>query len=131
MRDLLAQVTFNLIVGNGDAHSKNYSLAISDAATYAMAPLYDVAPVYLLNDVFQTFGHHLDGQGRLRYLTAAHLRAEATTWGLTDTVVCETIASVGLSVRQALSACPGDGIDVDRIGALIDARADAALQVVS
>lgn len=131
MRDLLAQVTFNLIVGNGDAHSKNYSLAISDAATYAMAPLYDVAPVYLLNDVFQTFGHHLDGQGRLRYLTAGHLRAEASTWGLTDTVMCDTIASVALSVRQALSACPGDGIDVDRIGALIDARADAALQVVS
>ncbi|SDB85719.1 serine/threonine-protein kinase HipA [Sanguibacter gelidistatuariae] len=131
LRDLLAQVTFNLIVGNGEAHSKNYSLAISHAATYAMAPLYDVAPVYLLNDAFQTFGHHLDGQGRLSYLTATHLRAEATTWGLADAAVCETIASVGSSVRQALSTCSADGIDVDRIGALIDARAVGALQVVS
>lgn len=87
--------------------------------------------MYLLNNVLQTFGHHLDGQGKLPYLTAAHLRAEATTWGLTEAVVCETIASVGSSVRQALSDCPADGIDIDRIGALIDARATAALQVVS
>ncbi len=54
MRDLLAQITYNLLVGNDDAHSKNYSLAISDAATYSMAPLCDVAPAYLLNNVFQT-----------------------------------------------------------------------------
>ena len=95
LRDLLAQVTFNLIIGNGDAHSKNYSLAISDTATYAMAPLYDVAPVYLLNKILQTFGHHLDGQGRLPYLTATHLRSEAIGWGMTDAAVRETIASVG------------------------------------
>ena len=127
VRELLAQVTFNLLVGNGDAHSKNYSLAIDEAATYAMAPLYDVAPVYLLNKAFQTFGHILDGQGRLPYLTAAHLRAEATTWGLTDAAACETIAAVACRVREALPACPGVGIDVDQVGALVDARATAAL----
>lgn len=130
-RDLLAQVTFNLLVGNGDAHSKNYSLAISETATYAVAPLYDVAPLYLLNPVLQSFGHHLDGQGRLPYLTAAHLRAEASGWGLSDAEVCRTIASVATRVRESLPGCAADGIDVDRVASNIDARVRAALAVVS
>ncbi|MGW6128631.1 type II toxin-antitoxin system HipA family toxin [Cellulomonas sp. NPDC055163] len=130
-RDLLAQVTFNLLVGNGDAHSKNYSLSISQAATYSMSPLYDVAPVFLLNQVFQNFGHNLDGQGRLRYLTATHLRDEAGAWRLRDEVVAETIASVATRVRDALPACTADGIDVEKVAALVDERAAAALQVVT
>lgn len=130
-RDLLAQVAFNLIVGNGDAHSKNYSLSISQAATYSMAPLYDVAPVFLLNQVFQSFGHNLDGQGRLRYLTATHLRAEARTWRLSEEVVAETIASVATRVRDALPACTADDIDVGKVAALVDERAGATLQVVT
>lgn len=130
-RDLLTQVTFNLLVGNGDAHSKNYSLSISPAAAFSMSPLYDVAPVYLLNRVFQTFGHLLDGQGRLPYLTAAHLRTEAGTWGLTDAEVCETIARVAAHVRDALPTCEGDGIDVSEVADLVDARAVAALAAVT
>lgn len=129
--DLLAQVTFNLLVGNGDAHSKNYSLAVDAAATYAMAPLYDVAPVYLLNRALQSFGHNLDGQGRLPYLTATHLCAEATTWGLADALVRETVASVATRLRDALHACPADGIDVDAVAERIDERASAALGTVS
>lgn len=128
--ELLAQVTFNLIIGNGDAHSKNYSLAIDAAATFSMAPLYDVAPVYLLNPVYQTFGHVLDGQGRLPHLTAAHLLREARTWGVPADLVEATLTSVATAVRDALPTVTADGIDVPRIVALIDARARAALEAV-
>lgn len=128
--DLLAQVTFNLVVGNGDAHSKNYSLTIDAAATFSMAPLYDVAPVYLLNDVYQSFGHCLDGQGRLRHLTAGHLVREASTWGVDPRVVTRTVASVATRVRAALPRVTGNGIDVSTVAELIDRRARAALEAV-
>ncbi|NTW42575.1 MAG: type II toxin-antitoxin system HipA family toxin [Cellulomonadaceae bacterium] len=52
-RDLLSQVTFDLLIGNGDAHSKKYSLSISDTATYSVAALYGVT---LLNPVLQNSG---------------------------------------------------------------------------
>ncbi|MBI9113714.1 type II toxin-antitoxin system HipA family toxin [Sanguibacter suaedae] len=130
-RELLRQVTFNLLIGNGDAHSKNYSLSIDQAANYSMAPLYDVAPVFLLDKVFQSFGHHLDGQGRLPYLTATHLLAEATTWGLTDERVRETISAVATRIRDALPVCSAVGIDVSPVSELIDARAASALGAVS
>lgn len=129
-RDLLTQVTFNLLVGNGDAHSKNYSMSISRAATFTMSPLYDVAPVYLLNPVFQTFGHALDGQGRLPHLTAAHLRREAVSWGLADDEVCGTIHTVAVRLRTALVTCTADGIDSGPVAELIDARAADAMTMV-
>lgn len=128
--ELLAQVTFNLVIGNGDAHSKNYSLAIDDSASFSVAPLYDVAPVYLLNPVYQSFGHHLDGQGRLRHLTAAHLLREARTWGVNAALVEETVASTATSVRDMLPTVTADGIDVSRIAEAIDARAGAVLDAV-
>lgn len=129
--DLLAQVTFNLVVGNGDAHSKNYSLVIDDTATFSMAPLYDVAPVYLLNEVYQSFGHSLDGQGRLRHLTAGHLLREASRWGLSDRVVARTVESVATRVCAALPGVVGDGLDVSPVAERIAARAAAALAAVA
>lgn len=124
--DLLAEVTFNLIVGNGDAHAKNYSLAIDETATFAMAPLYDVAPVFLLNGIYQNFGHVLDGTARLRYLTAEHLLREAATWGAPGRVA-ETVASVATRVRAALPEVTADGIDVGPVAEQVDARAAAAI----
>ena len=118
-------------MGNGDAHSKNYSLAISETATFSMTPLYDVAPLYLLNEVFQHFGQHLDGQGRLRHLTAEHLHREAATWAVADTSVPEVMASVAIRVRAALPACHADHIDVDRVAQVVDARATAMLDFVA
>lgn len=128
--DEIAQVAFNLMVGNGDAHSKNYSLAISESATYAMAPLYDVAPVYLLNDVLQHFGHSLRGQARLPYLTAHHLIGEVRTWGVSGAVVSEVLTSVATRVREAVAACPGEGIDVGPVATGIAERATSVLDAL-
>lgn len=86
-RGLLAWVTFNLLLGNGDAHSKNYSRTISDSATLAMAPLYGVAPVFLVNPALGHLGHHLNGQSRLGYLTASHLLTGALG-GARRTLTC-------------------------------------------
>jgi serine/threonine-protein kinase HipA len=124
---LVAQVAFNLIVGNGDAHAKNYSLGIDQTATFSLTPLYDVAPVYLLNPVYQNFGHSLDGTSRLRYLSAEHLLHEAATWGAGSAVVSRTVAFVATQVRTALGGVTADGIDTGPVAEAIDDRAGAAL----
>lgn len=99
--DLLEQVTFNAIIGNGDAHSKNYSLAIDAAANYSLTPMYDVAPVFFLGQ-YRHSGHAINGQVDLRYITREHLVVEGRSWGLSgarasavvDDVISRTAAAI-------------------------------------
>lgn len=78
---LLRQAAFNAMIGNADAHSKNYSLQIDETAGYRPAPLYDVAPVFFLGE-YRHAGHAVDGQIDLRYISRAHLVAEGVRWGI-------------------------------------------------
>jgi len=80
VQGLIEQLVFNLVVGNGDAHSKNYSLVLSDQGDISLAPLYDAAPVYLASSRFHGFGHVVAGQSSLRYITAGHLLREVKSW---------------------------------------------------
>jgi serine/threonine-protein kinase HipA len=99
--ELLRQVTFNAIIGNGDAHSKNYSLAIDASANYSLTPMYDVAPVFFLGQ-FRHAGHAIDGQVDLRYITREHLVAEGRSWGMpaaraaavVDDIISRTAAAI-------------------------------------
>ncbi|MGY6497887.1 MAG: type II toxin-antitoxin system HipA family toxin [Microcella sp.] len=78
---LLEAVAFNALVGNGDAHSKNYSLTIDSSGVVDIAPLYDVAPVMFLGNYFHA-GHAVAGQTNLKYITRRHLVDEAIGWGV-------------------------------------------------
>ncbi|MFD3509817.1 hypothetical protein [Nocardia sp. NPDC058666] len=44
-------------MGNGDAHSNNYSLLLSRHGEVALAPLYDSAPVMYLESRIKGTGH--------------------------------------------------------------------------
>ena len=102
-RDLLALVTFNVLVGNGDAHAKNYSLTL-DNGRFHLAPAYDVAPVFYVNDRFRDFGMTVDGQRGLRYITATHLIAEGVSWGMPPGEAAEVVGSTSDAVLAALGS---------------------------
>lgn len=89
--DLLRLVTFNAIIGNADAHAKNYSLLLHRDATVSMAPLYDAAPIAHLNPMFTSFGMVVAGQHRIDQITPQALVAEATAWGMDPTHACRII----------------------------------------
>jgi serine/threonine-protein kinase HipA len=114
-RELLQLVTFNVIVGNGDAHAKNYSMIITDGL-FSLAPAYDTAPVFCLNDRFSNFGMRLAGQRSLKYLTGQHLVDEATSWGLGERAARDVIAETAESVRDALRSAPAEPSDHDVSG---------------
>ncbi len=79
---LLEAVTFNAVIGNGDAHSKNYSVLIDERGEVSLAPLYDTAPVMHLNPIFQSLGHLINGRTSLLRITHEDLVAEGASWGL-------------------------------------------------
>lgn len=98
---LLEAVAFNAMIGNGDAHSKNYSLAIDSSAMVELSPLYDTAPVMFLGR-FNHSGHSVAGQVDLRYITRQHLIDEAASWGVTPAAAAEIIDDLASRVARAI-----------------------------
>ncbi|GMA30777.1 type II toxin-antitoxin system HipA family toxin [Litorihabitans aurantiacus] len=123
--DLLRQVTFRLLVGDGDAHAKNYSLMNRDGS-FSVAPAYDVAPVFHVDPRFGDFGMRVDGQRRLARLGREHLVAEAESWGVPRGRARDVVQDVAASVRSALeSTADLEGFDlVARVRARVDQVAD-------
>jgi len=94
---------FNAMIGNGDAHSKKYSLTIDSAALVDVAPLYDLAPVMFLGQ-FTHAGHAVAGQADLRYITRQHLLDEAVSWGMKRSVADAVIEGVTHRVLDAIDS---------------------------
>jgi serine/threonine-protein kinase HipA len=122
---LLRRTTFNMAVGNADAHAKNFSLLHEpDGPAVRLAPLYDVLSTIALELTDSTgqpmradthLGQRVGRQTDIRKVTAADLINEAVTWGIrrrtATTIVTETLDRV----LATIPATPGD----DRVLAVI------------
>jgi serine/threonine-protein kinase HipA len=126
-RGLLRVVTFNLLIGNGDAHSKNYSLLFHEDGQLVLAPMYDVAPTHLLFEASGLAGHALSGEKRLSALTLEHVVREGTAWGLEREDARATAVAVIQSVSQAATTEPVD----DRISFLPELIATRAQDLLN
>jgi serine/threonine-protein kinase HipA len=125
---LLRRTTFNVVIGNADAHAKNLSIVHTRAGEIALAPLYDTCATVALratndqgiaipND--PTMGQMIDGILDINRVRQANLIAEATRWGLRPqrarVVVEETIEAVLVAADRA----------PDWLGSLVRERAGA------
>ena len=124
--DLLRAITFNLLIGNGDAHSKNYSLSLGDNGEVRLAPLYDVAPTLLLYAQSVNAGHTVNRQIRLPYITLEHLVAEAVSWGLGEDAARNTTEAVLHDAAEAAADVPAP-VDLEFLQDLIPKRASQLL----
>jgi serine/threonine-protein kinase HipA len=87
---LLHRTTFNMAVGNADAHAKNFSvLHDADNPAISLAPLYDVVSTIALQltdgagqpmRADTHLGQRVGGQADIRKVTAASLIDEASAW---------------------------------------------------
>lgn len=111
-RELLALVAFNLVIGNGDAHSKNYSLLLGPRGEVSLAPLYDAAPVMLLSARFRNTGHLINGRTHIDRVDLEDLVEEAATWGLAPARAKRTLQETFDRTWDAAHAVPlPDGTD--------------------
>lgn len=122
-RMLLRAVTFNLVIGNGDAHSKNYSILVLDGGAVQLAPLYDVAPTLLLYPLSTNAGHALSGLARLNYLTLDHLVREGAAWGMSVEHARETAVEVLERIAAAAAITDADSDELGFLKNLVLARA--------
>jgi serine/threonine-protein kinase HipA len=130
LSDLLTQVTFNAAIGNGDAHSKNYSVHISRSANVSMTPLYDVAPVFLVASRLRHAGHAVDEQVYLPSITAAHLVSEARLWGLSAEVAAALVQRTLLALARSAEALGDPDVEIP-VAEKVRDRALALLEPMS
>jgi serine/threonine-protein kinase HipA len=45
--DVITRIVFNILIGNGDAHLKNWAVLYPDGITPVLSPIYDVLPTVL------------------------------------------------------------------------------------
>jgi serine/threonine-protein kinase HipA len=97
---LLRATTFNLLVGNGDAHAKNFSLLHEPGGSVHLAPLYDLMSSRIYGDA--RLAMKIDGEQRMDRVTAERLLDEAAAWGLRRPVAVEILHDQLERIPQAI-----------------------------
>lgn len=78
---LLDAMTFNFLIGNHDAHGKNFSL-LHDGAAIALAPLYDLVSTAVYAGLDRKLAMAIGGEYRPGYVRRRHVERFAATAGL-------------------------------------------------
>jgi serine/threonine-protein kinase HipA len=122
---LLRRTTFNMAVGNADAHAKNFSvLHDQDSPAIRLAPLYDVLSTIALDLTDSTgqpmpadthLGQRVGGQADIRKVTGASLIDEAAAWGIRQRAASAVVTE---TLDQILTAIPATSGDERVLGAI-------------
>ncbi len=115
---LLRRTTFNMAVGNADAHAKNFSVLHQPGLpAVRLAPLYDVLSTIALEltdsagqpmQADTHLGQRVGGQADIRQVTAANLIDEAVTWGIRRRAASAVVTETLDQVLTAIAEAPGD-----------------------
>lgn len=103
---LLQAVTFNVAIGNGDAHSKNYALMIDRSGRVSLAPLYDVAPTAYLDPKYKGTGHVINGKTSIDRIDVEDLASEAASWGTSHRRATAIVRSCMEDIHDVIDAVP-------------------------
>jgi serine/threonine-protein kinase HipA len=103
---LVAVMTFNVVIGNADAHGKNLALLHEPLANVTLAPLYDTVPTMLWPKLRADSAMSVAGVSGLEEITLDHLAAEAASWGYPRDRAHQLAASLIERVAAA-SEAPG------------------------
>ena len=95
---LLRHLFVNTVLGNTDAHAKNYAL-LHGGDEVCLAPLYDVVPALEITPNVLFMGLRIDGRIRIDRIERENIVAEARSWGLPARVVDEVLGKAAEDVR--------------------------------
>lgn len=106
---LLRAVALHVLVGNGDAHAKNYSLLHEPSGALRLAPLYDVMSTLFYEQ--SELAMYIDNVRNANQVTAGRIIDEASSWGLARSratqLLGELLSAVPASVEAAKAQTPG------------------------
>lgn len=133
---LLDAAIFNLIVGNADAHGKNFSL-LHDAGTTSLAPLYDLLSTIAYPDLSPKFAMKIAKRSRLEELDRGSWDTFATDIGMAARFVRRRVEELATLTHARMAgfstAISTEGLDRDAVNshaATIVSRAQRVLKTM-
>jgi serine/threonine-protein kinase HipA len=109
VRDLQAMldaVVFNCLIGNDDAHGKNFSLLYGRDATgrrtVGLAPLYDLISTARYENLSKAMAMKLGGESDSQKLSQVHFAKFAEDVGLTKPIVRTRVAELASATAKAI-----------------------------
>lgn len=140
-RDLIAfldALLFNFLIGNNDAHSKNYSLLLDGPGAIRIAPLYDLLSIAAIEGASLDLAMKYGGEKRPRYLRRRHLRRLADELRVKPTLVerraeamIERILAASDEARASLPADFQERPVLDRIAEIRAERSSRLRKALS
>jgi serine/threonine-protein kinase HipA len=107
--DLIRAMVVSALVGNGDAHGKNFSLIHAPSRALELTPLYDVVCTLHYGD--DHLAMYVDDVHRTNRVTALRLVNEAVSWGVPrsdgETIIGELLDKSADAISAARDETPG------------------------
>ena len=97
---LVDMMLFNFLIGNADAHAKNYSVVYRGRRP-VLAPLYDAVSTVVYPDLSREFAMSIGGEMRLGSLTRAHFVRLAEDCGLSPKLVLSRLDALAARILPA------------------------------
>jgi serine/threonine-protein kinase HipA len=115
---LLRALTVNVLVGNGDAHGKNFSLIHRQSGELTLSPLYDVLSTSHYG--IDQLAMWVDNVHRMSRVTATRITAEAVGWGMARNAAAEIVSDLLRRAPEAIEAAreETDGVPDVLLGAV-------------
>jgi len=131
LQRLLDAVIFNYLIGNHDAHGKNFSLLYGPAAAeqIQLAPLYDLVCTLYYPDLSQNMAMKLGGEYLLDRIRPVHFEKLAEEGGLAKPLVKKRVPELASLVIEALKTIDMDQPDALKVLKIVQGRSAQAISV--
>lgn len=134
VQDLLAfldAVVFNLLIGNNDAHAKNYALLYGEDGSRRLAPLYDIVCTVLYPEIDNTLAMKIGGQSNPDRIFASEIEAFAKRVGLASAAVKRRTTELAEKVRSTAAQADKPDATAEQIAAIVTERCNSYLLRIS
>ena len=127
LRGLLDAVLFNLLIGNNDAHAKNYSILYGRDGKGRLAPLYDLVCSVYYPEIENRLAMKIGGQSNFDLVRPKDIEVFAKNANLGVALTRQRVAELAERVRIALEEMQKPDETAGEIAALIAVRCKKVL----
>jgi serine/threonine-protein kinase HipA len=106
LQQMLNAVILNFLIGNHDAHGKNFSLlyqVTTNGVNVRLAPLYDLLCTMVYPDLSKNMAMSIGGKYKSESITPAHFDQMAEETGLAKPIVRQRVKEMSTSTLEILT----------------------------
>lgn len=120
LQQLLNAIIFNFLIGNCDAHGKNFSLIIDKQCR--LAPFYDLISTTYYEDLSTNMAMKIGGEYNINQITSQHFIKAAAEIGLTQAAMRHRLSEMALAMLSELHKGELHNAVTNKITESIEAR---------